>query len=392
MRRAIVALVAVAFMAVAVAPARASQVPAAVETDARASVFVAQLDVQPAFDPAFADARASTSTVGNASLASVVWPSFLVDAFFFLYGFQSVERVGLGIAEARWPQGPSRADATQSNLLFANGGDPSMFPGAIGRSVATADADAGRARAHTTELAAPMLDVADAASVADASAVATASSRQTLRRVAAGPLVIGHLDAVADASVALLDAPRARATITLTDVTVAGTPVRIDGDGVRAATADAQEAANAALQAAGVEVRLVPGSERIEPGSASASTGGVLITFAQRRDDPTGAERDVRVGYLLGAASASARSTAIVGPPAPPGGPGHVEIPGTTTVVPVGGDLDPAPPAGRGTRALVVTESSAVPPIGARGAYAAVMLVAVALFGIRPLVRAASRP
>ncbi|MGH7805638.1 MAG: hypothetical protein ACREQJ_14920, partial [Candidatus Binatia bacterium] len=113
---------------------------------------------------------------------------------------------------------------------------------------------------------------------------------------------------------------------------------------------------------------------------------------AQHQTDPSGADRDVRVGFLLGNATASARATAIddIGP-RPGRLPEIIDIPGTTTVIPIGGRM---PDAGSRlpSRTVVVTETSAAPPIGARGAYGAVMLLAASLFLIRPLVRVASRP
>lgn len=391
MRR-VLASLAATLVVVGMQPARAAEPARALDAAARASVLVAQIDVQPAFDPAFADSRASSSTIGTTSLQSVVWPSFLVDAFFFLYGFQVVERLALGIAEARWPQGPTKVDATQSNLLFSNGGDPDTVPGKGGRAVARAAEDEASGDVAWSAISLPGVGEIGAArsdTAVTTDGNATSISHQEVVDLAIGPLTIDVIRGEARTS----SEGEARASLEIVGARVAGQEVLIDDEGVRALTAGAQDVVDAALAGSGLTVSMVPETEQTRGSRANASSGGVLVRVEGEGPDANGGTRSVVLGMLFGAADASARAVTIGAPPEPRDEP--VEGPGITTCF-CGVDLPPAPAydpvAPQLVRRTIITTLATGTPIGARGAYAAVMLVGLGLLLIRPLVRAAARP
>jgi hypothetical protein len=393
MRRLVTVACAAALVVVPLAPvARAASV---LEAEARASVLFSTVDVQPSFDPALADSRSSSSTIGTSSLQSVVWPSFLVDAFFFLYGFQSVERIGLGIAEARFPQGPEEADATHSDLLFVNGGDPDAIPGKGGKSHAEAResrASGGTAAADATLPGGLLIDTV--ASKSDASTtddVSIARATQEVMGAAVGPLAIETIRGAVEVRAG--ETPAARSRLVVVGATVAGTPVELDDEGVRAFTDQAQARVDDSLAGSGISVRLVPGGEERNGEAATATSGGVLIEVAAEQTDPTGTPRNVKLAYLLGSAHAAARATSA-GSPQPPAPSGDRRLqPESRTIVatPSGPVRDEALPTALVRRRTIITTATAAQPIGARGAYAAILVVGLGVLGIRPLVRAAAR-
>lgn len=368
----------------------------ALEAEARASVLFSTVDVQPSFDPALADSRSSSSTIGSSSLQSVVWPSFLVDAFFFLYGFQSVERIGLGIAEARFPQGPEEVDATQSDLLFINGGDPDAVPGKGGRSHAEArDSRAsGDVAVATASLPGGLLiDTAASRSAASTSDdVSVARATQEVAGLVLGPLGIETIRGTVEVRAGQVVTAASR--LVVAGATVAGTPVELDDEGVRAATGQAQSQVDDALAGSGISLRIVPGGEERDGQAATASSGGVLIEVVAEQTDPTGAPRNVKLTYLLGSAHAGARATSAGSPQPPAPSDDHRVTPEVRTVVvtPSGPARDEAPPTAFVRRRTIITTATTAQPIGARGAYAAILVIGLGVLGIRPLVRAAARP
>lgn len=376
---------------------RAQEASRALEAEARASVLAATIDVQPAFDPALVDSRSTSSTVGASSLQSIIWPSFLLDAFMFLYGFQSVERVGLGIAEARWPQGPQSVDATQSDLLFLNGGDPDAVPGkgGVARAAASDGSASGHASAAETTLPGGIVigKARSSSSVRTANDVSDAGARETLHDIVAGPLAVRTIEGTAGAHASASDATATQRLI-VAGATVNGTPVTVDDEGVHAQTAALQRQVDEALRAAGVTVALLPGARNEKPGHATASTGGLLVNVRARATDPSGTPRNVTIGYLLGAASAGARSESLGARPSRVLG--DTVDRGTRTIVErfvipaTRESRDVAAPSYR--RRIIVTAAATGPGVGARGAYLAVMLAAFGLLLTRRLVRAAARP
>lgn len=388
MRRAALVL-AVTLLVAAAVPAHAE---APLETSARASIVAAVLDAQPAFDPALVDSRAARSNIGRSSLNSVVWPSFLADAFFFLYGFQSVERVALGISEARSPQGPERERATLSDLAFANGGDASLVPGAAGRSESRAVFSGAHGVAAVAEVSLPGGVVADGARSTSSVAGAVASAEQSVAGLVAGPLRVASLRGRARVADGV-----ASSSLDIVDATVAGVPVRIDREGARAATDPLQERVDEALAGSGVQVRLLPSRSRDGSSEGEASSGGMLVEARVVAQDPSGTPRDVKVGYVFGAARAAVSVGAagdVVSGPAPDGVPSSIDVP---VVDPVVGAPAGPPAAGSGggplvRRRFVVTDAAAGLPASARGAYGGLMLLGLSLLLVRPLVRASARP
>ncbi len=395
MRRVGSVLVAAALALVPLAPAGASEV-AVLEASARASMLFAVADAQPRFDPAIVDSRASSSTIGTSALNSVAWPSFLVDAFFFLYGFQSVERLGLGIAEAGFPHGPFEADATQSNLLFMNGGDASTIPGHAGRAHSLAGRDGASGDAAAGRITLPLGTIGTAVAVSGittSGGQSDAHASQTLHDVVVGPLKIRSIAGRASTRAGKIVSASQR--LVIGGATVAGTEVEVTGEGARAQTDAAQRQVNAALAAAGVEVRLAPAVESTETDSV-ASSGGVLIEVHAEPTDPTGTPRNLEIAYLFGSARA-ASSADLFDAPQPPHKPGRfIQLPSITIPGAPGPSLGPpsrdAERADRIVRRYVVLTSAApIEHVGARGAYLALMLLALGLVSIRPFMRAMSR-
>lgn len=401
--RASLAAVAALMFAGSVAPASAAAVPVrAFEVRARASVSVALADAQPSFDPALVDASSSASSVGTGSISSAIWPSFLVDAFFFLYGFQSVERLGLGIAQAGWPQGPFDADATQSRIALSNLKGIAELPADAGRSSAHAAegaADAEAAIATATVPGGVLITAARSTSrVETGPDGARGSAVNAVSEVVAGPLALRGVRGDATARVGAV--PNASQHLEIARADVAGIPVEIDASRARAASASAQDTVDRALEAAGITVRLLPSTEERDAQGARARSGGVLVEVTAQATDPTGTPRNVAIGYLFGAAEAAARATAlapaVVRRPAPPV---PTSAPGGPFVTP------PAPPQAplfgpravdpvtRIRRTLVVTGTAIpAPRATARGAFAALLAFALGLLAIRPLIRQAARP
>jgi hypothetical protein len=383
--------------AIALVPLDVRGVDAAtnVELNARASISVGLVDAQPSFDPALLDARAAASSVGTSSLASVVWPSFLVDAFFFLYGFQPVERIALGIAQAGWPQGPMTARASQSEAFASNLNGVIERPVIGGASNATASRDAALADVAAVTATLPggvTLEGARSVARIDRTAGAELAVAQLwIERVQVGPLAIEGFAAEARARPGTTGEP----TLTFAEMTIAGTPVRLEGDAVIAPTRALQEQVDAALAASGIEIGLL--TRDADP--SAARQRGLRIAVPFQGADPTGATYDARFELVLGDVSADGLARAAAArPPAPvtsrpPAQPGEVRAP----VVPIAVAPPPiaaAPdvPATRIIRRVVTQAGVPAPRANARGAYAATLLLALVLLAFRPLIRQAARP
>lgn len=397
-------IAATVMMAGTVVPARAAA-PAsrAFEVSARASISVALANVQPSFDPAIVDASSSASSIGTSSISSAIWPSFLVDAFFFLYGFQEVERLGLGIAQAGWPQGPFVANATQSQIALSNLKGIAEFPADAGRSSARAAERAADAEAAATTAMVPGgVVIRHAHSTSQISTDADAArgrAQNTVSEIVAGPLTLRGVRGEAAASVGV--AAEATQHLTIGAATVAGTPVVIDAGGARATTTSAQTAVNDALEVAGISVRLLPSTEETGADGARARSGGVLVTVTAQATDPTGTPRNAQIGYIFGATEAAARATTLTPAAREPAAPrpsvfGPIDRGGPPTFVPpTRSDTGPpAPVPGTKIRRTFVVTGGATPTpaASARGAFAAILAFALGLLALRPLVRQAAKP
>jgi hypothetical protein len=389
------------FIALPAGPAGADS---ALTADARASIQVGKIFVQPDLDPAIIDSRSSASTLGRTSLDSVIYPSFLIDAFIFLYGQQLDQflaplgqhpnpRAMLGISEARSPQGPESADATWSRVYPGLFGIPNPLPVEAGRSVAFASKDAahGESTIATQQLGLGSLNNAiSQTSVKTAAGIATAEAHQSVIGIDFGTLRIDAIRGSASGSVGG-GAPIVRTSLDVVGATVNDQPVTIDTEGVRAAAAPLQDQVDQSLAQAGLTVRLLESAKNTSSDSVSGSSGGVLVEFHPPATDVLGVPRDVTLGVLLGSASVEAHASPLSAPIA--GVPPIVEGTGpkTSTVV------IPGVPGLAGQRSplihrrLLITTTPSGSGANVRGAYAAIVFIALGLIFARPLLRAASR-
>jgi len=388
-------IAAVMLCALVALPAGASGGDNALEASARASILVGTVNVQPDLDPALIDSRSSASSLGTTSLDSVAYPSFLVDAFLFLYGQQANGRSLLGMSEARSPQGPTHADATLSRAPLTKLGLPLPdLPAQLGRSVAdaTPDAAAGQATIATQSLGVGVLNNAISdSSVRTVSGVATGEAQQSIFGVSFGPLDIKAIRGIVSVSVGGA-VPSVHAGLDVIGATVNGMPVTIDTEGVRAAIAPLQQQVDQALRSSGITVRLLDSFQQSANGHVSGSSGGVLLQFHPATADMLGVPRDVTLGILLGSATAQAQATPIAAPlpnvlPSvalgrPPTS-ATFFVPGVSAIGPRSSPL-----IERRTIIVTTRRGSAT---NARGAYAALVLIAFGLVFFRPLLRAASR-
>lgn len=382
--------------ALALVPLDARGVAAAtnVELTARASVIAGIVDAQPSFDPALFDARAAASSVGTSSLSSVVWPSFLVDAFFFLYGFQPVERIGLGIAQAGWPQGPTEARASQSEAFASNLNGVVERPVVVGASHASAERDVAHAEVAASSVVLPQgitFEGARSSARIDRSAGAErAVARMWFDRVEIGPVTIEGFFAEASVSPGQVG----RSTLTFADLTVAGTRVRLEGDTVIAPTRAAQELVDSTLAATGIEIGLL----RPVADPSSARQRGLRITVPFQATDPTGATYDARFEVVLGDVAAdaistsSARPTPVRQPTRAPVLSDRAEVVPVAIAPPPRFEALPDVPATRVIRRVITQAGVPAPRANARGAYAAFLVLALAFLAFRPLIRQAARP
>lgn len=396
MRRTALLFAAVTLLAAAVAgPAVAAEDARALEASARGSVWAGVINVEPNFDPAFADSISTASSVGTSSLDSIVWPSFLADAMFYLYEeqfqAQTYERQLMAISHALWPQGPGETDATLSGRI------PGLdaLPGRGGRSVARAGADGASgdvALVATAPLENSILaGVASSSEVVTAKGVARAHALQQATQISIGPLVVGLVRGDVTAEAGKGPHTTATSSLVVTGASVAGVPVEITEEGARAGADQLQSVVDAALGDRGLTVRLLPASREIKNHESSVSSGGMLVRFHVEATDPTGTPYNATIGMLFGGATASARAEPLPAPPiAVPGPTGVVRPPSVTTTIVPGTAPAPSLAAPLLRRRTILTRASGEAG-DARGLYGAVVLAALGLLLVRPLVRAASR-
>jgi hypothetical protein len=118
--------------------------------------------------------------------------------------------------------------------------------------------------------------------------VVTAESAVNGIDLGAGQLHIDQVRSIATARVDGAKVTASSATTTVSGATAGGVPVTIDSTGVHVADSGddgalqgAVNTALAALDASGIRVRALTPTRLAKDGTASASTGGLLITFAQ---------------------------------------------------------------------------------------------------------------
>lgn len=393
MRRFIVAAAAAGLLAATLAGPSAAAEARVLEASARGSVWAGLIDVQPSFDPAFADSISTASSVGTSSLNSIVWPSFLADAMFFLYEeqfrAQTYERMIFAISNAGWPQGPEDADATLTKNL------PEAVPGRGGRSIAHAGSD-GASGEVALLATAPLEDsivsaAASSSKVVTKNGVASAYALQQATQISVGPLVVGLVRGEVSAEAGKGAQPTATSDLVVTGATIAGVPVEITEEGARAGSDTLQGLIDTALGDRGLTVRLLPASKDLKPNAASISSGGMLVRFHVEATDPLGTPRNATLGMLFGNATASARAEPLPAPPIAVPGPTDVVRPPSVNTVVVPGSVPPPSLAAPLVRRRTILTRATAEAGDARGLYGAVVLAALGLLFVRPLVRVASR-
>lgn len=330
MRRAISSLAA-AVLAVActvgpvAAPASASTPEGIVTGQALAAAGAGILNVNPNFDVWPAYTLSEISNDSSHGLTGALYPGFLIDAFFFLYGAQTTERSTLAIAETAYPPGIPSAEnpsftptddergisdgawrsyvttgcanlmaAPQVLLRALNPPNLAALCGPAEPVTAKPPASLGAAESHSHPLRsngrATMARMTLPGLVSVESSVSTSDTRwldgatvseatQTLTDVnVAGVLRIGTVVARswAKASGAAGGAD-ARGEIVFSDVTVNGQPTTLGAD--EAQTAGNAEDLNRQLAPYGLEVRVVRGGGARDPRGtkAEAVSGGLVV-------------------------------------------------------------------------------------------------------------------
>jgi hypothetical protein len=195
------------------------------------------------------------------------------------------------IATASYPTHPEdSADAPPAGAALQQG------PLTVAPGVTTAKAGADQVEATTEAGRTGLEGVVRAGSATSHSKqvfegstlVVTAESAVNGLDIGGGQLHIDHVRSVATARVDGGRVTASSATTTVSGATAGGVPVAIDSSGVHVAgngdggaLQGGVNAALAAMDASGIKVRMLTPSKLAKPGTAAASTGGLLITFAQ---------------------------------------------------------------------------------------------------------------
>jgi hypothetical protein len=200
------------------------------------------------------------------------------------------------IASASYPTKPAdSADAPPAGSTFQQG------PLTVAPSVTTAKATADKVEAATEAGTTGVEGVVRAGSSSSHSTqrfegstlVVTADSAVNGLDIGGGQLHIDHVRSEATARVDGAKVTLAAAKTTVSGATAGGVPVTIDSTGVHVAgqgdggaLQGGVNTALAALDASGIKVRLLTPSKLAKAGTAAASTGGLLISFAQTVSAP----------------------------------------------------------------------------------------------------------
>ena len=331
-------MAAVALVALPVAGRPASSAPSPDESiidgSALAASAVAVGAVDPNFDfwPVF-----SLSTMDNEAshgLSAGMWPGFLIDAFFWLYGFQSTERAALGISESQYPNPPHAAKASSSGFLLNNFSEGCRFmfgegaaydgcrevsdpifrdpPGALSSSESRSGALSSDGSARATRFAYPaLLEAADVVTSTDVRY--TSEGTRTEATLVARDVVVGgavRIETLRARSVAVASGSASTSDtvsqLELGRATYNGQPVVIDAGGVHLEADRSSNAVNDALAAHGLEVRLAQGRSEVTGGGefADAATGGLVVRVGRERAEEAFplAARDARDAACASAA------------------------------------------------------------------------------------------
>lgn len=257
----------------------------------------------------------SESSIDNGSshgLSGAIWPGFLIDAFFFLYGVHPQMRAGLGISETQWPNPPHTARAESSGFLLANFADgcASVFgpeacaqafeafgapPAALGSSESESRhlSSTGTARGMRFDIPG-LLEVAEARSHTSSTyrdGRTLVESVFTARDVTIGTDL--HIDQLEARSIANAagdpDSSSGKSTLLILGATFQGTPVVIDDQGLHAQGDSGFDAFNEALAEMGIEIKASQGRiTKDDTGEfVDTATGGLQIHVLRERMEET---------------------------------------------------------------------------------------------------------
>lgn len=258
----------------------------------------------------------STSSIDNEishGLSGAMWPGFLVDAFFWLYGFQPIERAALGISESQFPSLPHATEASSSAFVMSNFADGCRFlfgsggaateacknttgpfinrpPGTVGSSGSRSGDLTSDGWSQATKFVYP--------SVLEAGSVKTSTSSKfvdghtvTEAKLVASDVSVANLRiaSLTATSVAIATAKpganKATSSVSLAGVTYGGQSATVDDSGVHLTADRAADGPNQTLAAQGLQVRLVQGTEKSSPDgqTSSATSGGLTVRISRER-------------------------------------------------------------------------------------------------------------
>ena len=277
---------------------------------ASAAVVVGNLDPDVDVWPMY-----SESSIDNQSshgLSGAIWPGFLVDAFFFLYGVHPEMRAGLGISETQWPNPPHTARAESTGFLLANFADgcASVFgpescaqafeafgtpPGALGVSESESKELSSKGTARGARFDIPgLLEAAEARS--HTSSVFKGGKTVVESVFTARDVTIGgdlHIDVIEARSVANAagdpDSSDGESTLRVVGARFGDTPVVIDDQGLHAQGDENSTALNEALASSGIEVKASQGRTTEDDAGefVDTATGGLQIHVLRERMEET---------------------------------------------------------------------------------------------------------
>jgi hypothetical protein len=299
------------------ASAQLTEDTAVIDGSSLAAAAVAVGHVEPNLDFWPMYSSASIDNEASHGLSAAIWPGFLIDAFFWLYGFQTLERAALGISESQYPNPPHSTKGSSSTFLLSNFSqgceflfgpqDPAtdncravvgpMFtdpPGAVGRSESRSGRLTSQGSAQATRFAIPgIAEAAEAVSSTSARFVdgrTVSEASFTARDIRIGTdLRIDVLQAVSRSSVG--GAPgtsESTGRLRITGARWGTVDVDIDDQGVHVTGDRTSDALNEALAAQGFEVRLVQGRRSADEDgeTADTATGGLLVrVFRDRAEE-----------------------------------------------------------------------------------------------------------
>jgi hypothetical protein len=307
----------VALMACTAVPSHASAPAynAILSGSALSSSTVVLAAVNPNFDLWPVYSYSEMDNAASHTLSAGFWPGFLIDAFFWLYKFQPVERSALGVAESLWPNAPHVEEASSSRYATGNVSDLCGFALGVNAALESAcrtawdplvggdAAHAGTARATSartdargvaqgTRVTLPggiqigaLRSTSNTHAMGAEAAVSEAAQLATDVHVGSS-LVIETIEALATAQASgRSGGATASSVLHLGRVTFNGQPAEIDDQGVHVITDEGAQSVNAVLAAQGFDVRLFQGRDEAatDGTTAKAASGGLVVRVVRDR-------------------------------------------------------------------------------------------------------------